>query len=448
MANPNEKQKVRAEASKKAATLEIHISTKAAVILASMLLLPHFALVVLALTHKSIGPDAAMTRLISLLEPKSNSTSANNSALLNVADRASSCSPGPWGNLEYVRMSIEIPEEYVSAHLHETAPSSWLFKNYTPEKLAEFFGKVDLSATERKELLDHNQWRISPTGVILQPTSQTLLSLGANARSTIYSALAEFPENNAQDQPFAFPPGTFEKHFEKSGLGDETVALVKRLCYPHGELLLFADLPTVLHTLKTYEEKVHLEKALSRRETLLVKLHVTPDSNIDELLKYWGRAGSARDLRPMLESLSRVPGGARVSLAHLIPPWPTARLYTFPFPSENAAEDCHWTSFNFFKDPPEPIPPDGQLLRHKLDTEYYPVTSDPRYGDLVMLATSAGPIIHSCIFLADNIVYSKNGANHTAPWLLATIPEVLSTYSAFIPTNETLKVLYYRNKNY
>jgi hypothetical protein len=64
------------------------------------------------------------------------------------------------------------------------------------------------------------------------------------------------------------------------------------------------------------------------------------------------------------------------------------------------------------------------------------------------LATAAGPIIHSCVYLADNIVYSKNGANHTAPWLLATIPEVLSTYSAYIPTNETLKVLYYRNKNY
>src|SRR5712691_2769322 len=112
MASPNEKLKVRAEASRKPTTLEIHISTKVAVALVVVLLLPHFALVVLALTHRSIGPDAAVTRLISLLEPKSNSTSGNNSALLNVADRASSCTPGPWGNLEYVRMSIEIPEEY------------------------------------------------------------------------------------------------------------------------------------------------------------------------------------------------------------------------------------------------------------------------------------------------------------------------------------------------
>jgi len=448
MANPNDKQKVRPEASRKPATLEIHVSTKAAIVLAVMLLLPHFALVVLALTHKSIGPDAAVKRLIELLEPKGGNASEKNQALLNVADRASSCTPGPWGNLEYVRMSIEIPEEYVSAHLHETVSPTWLFKNYTPERLTEFLGKVNLSAAERKELLDRNQWRISPTGVILQPTSQTLLSLGASARSTIYSALAEFPENNAQDQPYAFPPGSFERHFTQSGLTEQTVSLVRRLCYPHGELLLFADLPTVLQTLQTYEEKVHLEKALSRRETLLVKLHVTPDSNIDDLLKYWGRAGSGKDLRPLLESLSRVPGGARVSLAHLIPPWPTARLYSFPFPSQTAAEDCHWTSFNFFRDPPEPIPQDGQFLRHKLDTEYYPVTSDPRYGDLVMVATAAGPIIHSCVYLADNIVYSKNGANHTAPWLLATIPEVLSTYAAYIPTNETLKVLYYRNRNY
>src|SRR5207244_12942245 len=48
---------------------------------------PHFALVVLALTHKSIGPDAAVTRLIELLEPKGGNASEKNQAPLNVADR-------------------------------------------------------------------------------------------------------------------------------------------------------------------------------------------------------------------------------------------------------------------------------------------------------------------------------------------------------------------------
>ena len=65
-----------------------------------------------------------------------------------------------------------------------------------------------------------------------------------------------------------------------------------------------------------------------------------------------------------------------------------------------------------------------------------------------MLAKQAGSIIHSCVYLADGMVYSKNGANHSAPWLITTIPEISSSYAAYINTNESLKVLYYRNKYY
>ena len=35
-----------------------------------------------------------------------------------------------------------------------------------------------------------------------------------------------------------------------------------------------------------------------------------------------------------------------------------------------------------------------------------------------MLFRPDGIIIHACTFLADNIVYTKNGANATVPWTL------------------------------
>jgi hypothetical protein len=47
---------------------------------------------------------------------------------------------------------------------------------------------------------------------------------------------------------------------------------------------------------------------------------------------------------------------------------------------------------------------DGRYWKRKLDAEYYLVTSDPRYGDLAMLTTPKGTIIHACVFLADEIV--------------------------------------------
>jgi hypothetical protein len=97
-----------------------------------------------------------------------------------------------------------------------------------------------------------------------------------------------------------------------------------------------------------------------------------------------------------------------------------------------------------------PVPPtnDGSYWKRKLDTEYYPVISDPRFGDIAMLVKRDGTIIHSCVFIADNIVYTKNGASATVPWVLMALPELLEAYSAEVPSEQTLRVEYYRNKNY
>src|SRR6266566_4122517 len=146
MAALSEKQKTRQESVKKPSTLELHISTRAFVVLVSLLLLPHVVLIIFAVTRRSFGPDEAVARMMNILEGgKGGTGSGKNSALLNVADKASSCTPGPWGNLEYVRMSIEIPEEYVSAHLHETVLPRWFFKSYTPERVTEVLSQIPFS---------------------------------------------------------------------------------------------------------------------------------------------------------------------------------------------------------------------------------------------------------------------------------------------------------------
>src|SRR5207249_355553 len=104
------------------------------------------------------------------------------------------------------------------------------------------------------------------------------------------------------------------------------------------------------------------------------------------------------------------------------------------------------TAFNFFKDSPDPPTTDGGYWKRKMDADYYPVASDPRYGDIVMLVKPDQTIIHSCVFLADDIVYTKNGANATVPWLLMTLPELLEAYSTEVAENQALHVEYYRSK--
>jgi len=87
-------------------------------------------------------------------------------------------------------------------------------------------------------------------------------------------------------------------------------------------------------------------------------------------------------------------------------------------------------------------------VKQKLDSEYFPVFSDPRYGDLVFLVKPNGDIIHWAVFLADDIVYTKNGGHFTAPWMLAKISDLVDIYSPYVSSDEKLIVAYYRNKYY
>ena len=76
------------------------------------------------------------------------------------------------------------------------------------------------------------------------------------------------------------------------------------------------------------------------------------------------------------------------------------------------------------------------------------VFTDPRYGDLVFLSKPNGEIIHSSVYIADNVVYTKNGGHYLSPWMLMKIPEMVDAFSAMCPPDQQLKVTYYRNKYY
>jgi hypothetical protein len=359
------------------------------------------------------------------------------------------CNPGPWGKLEYIPIKIETPEEFLSIQAFETTDPRWFFANMTKDAALTFMDRAGISSSEHAKLAGA-KWESTAPGAYVTPTDDVVVSLQPKVRQAIYTTLAQFPENSSQQDVFFFPSDDTSTFFDKSGVAEETVALVKQLCYPHGKLQFFADLPLVLRKLQTYDDKRRLAKAISRRFTLLLKVKVDSESNIDELLKYWGKAGNEKDLRPMLESLAKVPGGARISLVNLLPPNAAGRLYTFAFPSMEPLEhdNCHWTSFNFFKDPPDNAFTNATVVRKTLETEYYPVFTDPRYGDLVFLSKPNGEIIHSSVYVADNIVYTKNGGHYLSPWMLMKIPDMLDAFAAMYPPDVQLKVTYYRNKYY
>ena len=353
--------------------------------------------------------------------------------------------------MESLPISIEPPEEYLSIQTIQTADRRWWFRDYSPDLLSAFFRSAGLTPQQQTELLDRSKWEQVKGETVIAPSTELVLSLSSQARKQIYGTLASNPDNIVMHVRCSFPKDRFDSMLAESGLPAEAVALIRRLTFPHGRFLFFCDAPAVLDTLEKYEQKVSFIKMLARKDTLLLKLHVMPDSDINTLVNYWVKAAWGKDVKPMLESLTKVPGGARISVVHLLPPMPTACLYTYPFPSTNPTDlhkDCHWTALNFFRDPPDPSFTNGEVVRQTILKDYYPVLSDPRYGDVIMLTRSDGSIIHSAVYIADNIVYTKNSPLYLDPFILMTIPDMIDKFEAFLPENERLKMQVFRNKYY
>jgi len=321
----------------------------------------------------------------------------------------------------------------------------------TPNMVTNLFQTADLTTAQRTELLDTSNWQEDAGAIYVTPSRDLLLSLSPQARRQIYAPMTAAPDTIYGLLRCSYPADQFDAFFSQSGLPDETVALVRKLSYPHGNLVFFCDIPLVLDTLQTPEMKMRLLKTLLRKSTLLLRLHITPDSDIGALTDYWVKAGWGIDLKPKLESLMTVPHGARIDLVELLPPLPADDIYTYPFPStkpEDMHKDCHWTALNFFRDTPDPRFSDPAVVHQTLLNDYYPVVSDPRYGDVLLLTKPDGTIIHSSVFIADNIVYTKNSANPRDPFILMTIPDMIDYFEAQVPEGQTLQMQFRRNKYY
>jgi hypothetical protein len=182
----------------------------------------------------------------------------------------------------------------------------------------------------------------------------------------------------------------------------------------------------------TREEILCLGRAISQTPTLMMKLWVTPDSDIEALVSYWGRAGRGGAMRSFLKSLSKVPGGCAVSVSFFFPAFARMHLFTYPdvkTDPDASRQDCFWTAMNFYREEPDDRFFDWEFTRKTLGTDYVPVTSGRVFGDLILLADERKNAVHLCVYVADDVVFTKNGADLMQPWVLMHLPEMMKRYA-------------------
>ncbi|HEX5218470.1 MAG TPA: hypothetical protein VFZ59_02795 [Verrucomicrobiae bacterium] len=354
--------------------------------------------------------------------------------------------PGPWGDLICQRSIIEVPVEYLGLRSWENEPVQWFFRGSSPEALKQFLGSLELSSQEKDDLTNPSRWQVNAEGIFVSPSLETVLSLKTTARNQLYLELGRFEENVMQNQPFHWPVSEAKDLFASTRVRAASIAVFEKLSYVRGKYLLFSDWKALLSALPDANERNAVAQALMRRFAVFAQLRVTPGSDVEALVRYWGAGGHEKDIRPILEAAARLPQGANVSLGSLLPPPVRARVYTFPFSAPEERLNCHWTTFNFFNETPEP-PAGTRYWRDKLKTDYVAVTDSPRYGDVLVLLKPDHSIVHSCIFVADDIVYTKNGGSPFAPWQLSTLADVMDFYSWDLASNTALKPLWYRKRS-
>lgn len=357
---------------------------------------------------------------------------------------------GPWGELYATPFTISAPEELLPLRRLEEGGTRWLFPNMQHSEVERVLENTGLPASLVAELTEPGVLNQTPEGLEMQPAAKTLLALPAGPRKKLYQAVLEHPQNRGQI--IFIHKDTLGDRFGRSHNGEHTLMLFKQLCCEHGDYLVFSGLSAILGQLPTYEEKRDFMRGLTSQRTLTLRVNIKPGEDTSDLANYWGKGMKGTDLRTIFESIAATPTGGMLGIINMLPPLPSSQMFLYPMPDNPLngpapVRDCHWTSFNFFSDVADQQLSRPDYFMQKLKDEYIPAAGDPRYGDIALFSKPSGTVVHSAVYIADDVFYTKNGATFTYPWMLETLPDLMKQYSFQVEPGEKLVVSYFRSKN-
>lgn len=352
----------------------------------------------------------------------------------------------PWGRLEITSIPFENTEEIFLDHAVRLKKPEWVFEGGTPDQLLTFLKSADLNEDQQRVLFATNTWSIHDSNCVVYPSDDVVFTLSQKAREKIYWALSQCQSNYSQCFPFRFAPNRFEERFANCGLSAQTISFVRNLCYTNDGLLSFCDLDVASKKLSKSDFD-GLIRALYAVPIVRVRLRIGPNDDVEQLVKFWGKGGRERRVRPIIESIARLPEGDSVALPYLLPGSARLELNTFPDVTRDPAEvrqDCFFTSLNFFNKYADAKFLDKNNTRQALQNDYTVVNGPPTYGDLVTLFNSQGDALHVAVYIAEDIVFTKNGVNALQPWVLMRMDDMMS----YFPSAEPLRVVIFRKKEF
>jgi hypothetical protein len=361
-------------------------------------------------------------------------------------DKTRSVHVGPWGQLITRDIELERPVEFLTEEVSRPQPETWTFTGLNSAAVKALLVQDGLTAAQADDALVPGLVSEEKTGTVLTPSANFLFSLDAATRAKLCLALAGHGVSLYIDYPFIFPGDSLESIYADPRLNSDDLSLLKRLVYPNGTARQLSDYLLLQSQIPTLERRVAVARALSRQHAVFAGLAIKSDTDIDKIAAYWGSVPNVRftDIRPLLESLKALPEGGNLSLFYLLPKFARDRLYTFPLPPQpgDPTMDCHWSTFNFSNDTPDNRFNNPDFAVQYIRQNFYQISAPSMYGDILLLMNEKNEVKHSAVYLADDLVFTKNGDNYRQPWMLMHIPDLLATY----PATPAMRPVYMRRK--
>ena len=351
---------------------------------------------------------------------------------------------GPWGELFTQTISLERPAEYFTNELKTVQPPVWTFHGMNIAQVKALLIANGLTQPEAEKALAPGRVSTRETNTLFKPSEEFVFSLNPDTRDRLYEALRGLDVNLYLNSPYYYTKGQIERVNGDARVHPDDLALFKKLVYGGKDVRRFSDYETLMGSIPTLERRVGLAVSLSRQSTVLARLCIRPDADLDKVVSYWGNVSNVRfiNVRPMIEALKGLPRGGTLSLMYLLPPFARDRLYTFPSPPApgQPITDCHWSTFNFSNVTPDNRFLDlAECLRH-IDHDFYQIARPGLCGDVLLFKNNKGEIRNSAVYLADDLVFSKMGKNYTMPWTIMRINDLQALYS-------NCNIVYLRNKS-
>ncbi len=342
------------------------------------------------------------------------------------------CNAGPWGQLEYYYIYLEAPQNLIEHFPMPNSVTKWEFPGETETSLRTLFTRATLPQALQDYLLDPKNCINRGGRITVFPPLPDLTVMTPAQRSVIYAVLAKSPENEFYANPVFITSGSVDQWLGQSRLNEEVREVVKKFTYMRGEVLAFSDLSAVLNYVKTDAEARDFFKTMTRTRSLMVKLVIDDSTDLKNVVRYWSGRKRNKDIEPLVTSTLETEGTNKLDVIHLLPSLARRFLYGYP-PMELAVmgrmPDCHWTSLNFFNYKPREYYLDTRLATSAVLENYNRIEAPFEFGDVLMFLNVQGNAIHSCVYVADDIVYTKNGENIASPWLLMKVSDVQRIYS-------------------